>query len=190
MFTHQWMQSYPLQEQGTAHSQQKQLTTDEKNALWYVGGYVIKALNEKITSKHSAGGCNNEALLALETFKESDEIIDDDCKEIEEQNNKEWFEAINRGGLTRCTNDFYIFLTNVEITLKGILLGTSSHLINKSKVLEELKTNGKISGSWNILVKSIDTEIATFLLDMLLNFYTDFRVFAHANRTMESYKKR
>ena len=60
----------------------------------------------------------NELLLILEMFKESDEI-DTDKDDID--SSREWFNMINRGGLTRCTNDFYNFICNVELIVKTML---------------------------------------------------------------------
>ena len=48
----------------------------------------------------------------IDTFIEEDmEDSDDD----EECSTKDWLKLIDRGGLTKCTNDFYIFLRAVEL---------------------------------------------------------------------------
>ena len=37
---------------------------------------------------------------------------------------KEWFGSINRGGLTRCTKDFFLFIRCVEQKMKNTLQAT------------------------------------------------------------------
>ena len=129
MFTDHWINAYPISA-GTSNPQSlsKNLTYDEESALWYVGGYLIKSLCDKIIKSHDA----TELLLVLEAFKESDELTDDEtsddtkqqtmetsddtqqtmetiddtqqtmetCEDTCRQQTKEWFNTINRGGLT------------------------------------------------------------------------------------------
>ena len=108
MFTYCWKTTYPVQNQVQSSIEAPiKLNFDEESALWYVAGYLIKSLSDKVTqSKHLY---RNEILLILESFKEDDELNIDEASKatIAQLRSKEWFDTINRGGLIRCTIDFY-----------------------------------------------------------------------------------
>uniref|UniRef100_A0A1X7TUP2 Uncharacterized protein n=1 Tax=Amphimedon queenslandica TaxID=400682 RepID=A0A1X7TUP2_AMPQE len=57
----------------------------------------------------------------LQQFLEESEI-DTGIRITEGQKECEWFDSINRGGLTKCNKDFYSHLKMVEIEIKSILL--------------------------------------------------------------------
>ena len=146
---------------------------------------------DKITqTKHD---WNVEMLLIIETFKESDEEelnLDNNDHEATVKS-KEWFDTINRGGLTRCTNEFYNFVVNIEIEIKRKLqLNISCKNINAAEIVDLLKTTENVIKSWNDLMKSSieNNDIKNNLLNQLLLFYVRFRLFANTNKTMELYK--
>ena len=66
--------------------------------------------------------CTPDLLLILECFKETDDSVEDDETNDELYlKSKEWFDTIDRGGLTRCTNEFYNFMINLEKETKRML---------------------------------------------------------------------
>jgi hypothetical protein len=166
------------------------LTHDEESVLWLIGGYVIMSLCKKLSASS-----DSQLLLILERFKEGDDNFNDDEYQ---PLSKEWFNAINRGGLTRRINNFYNFFTHVESEVKKYLYD-GLQVIENSKVLQILKSNTDICTSWNLLMEqnhesSDDGDYdeaarrAPDKLDKLLLFYIDFRVFVFAKRWMEVYK--
>ena len=54
--------------------------------------------------------------MILKSFKEGDEEALDETHE----KSMKWFNTINRGGLTRCANEFYNFITSLEKKMKVI----------------------------------------------------------------------
>ena len=55
--------------------------------------------------------------MVLKSFKEGDEEALDETHE----KSTKWFNTINKGGLTRCTNEFYNFITSLEKEMKVII---------------------------------------------------------------------
>ena len=48
-------------------------------------------------------------------------VNNEDSTEDNHLNAQNWLQLINRGGLTKCTNEFYTFIRSVEMELKDIL---------------------------------------------------------------------
>lgn len=83
----------------------------------------------------------------MEMFlEEVDDVIEDDTTSEEDiQHPKKWLESINRGGLIKCSNDFYEHLQTIEKEIRQLilpsfkcvpLLETSTYLL-KSRNIEE-----------------------------------------------------
>ena len=103
------------------------LTYDEESALWYVAGYLIRSLDKKIEKGRYIH--KEEMLQTLHNFVEDKEAHDE-----EKFATSAWFNYINRGGLTRCFNDFYYFIYAVEESLKTVL-----QLVIKEILIEQRK---------------------------------------------------
>ena len=79
----------------TGDTQDSGLTYEEESAIHYVGGYVIRELKLDKANVHP--------LLELLTYSESS-LVDDDPM-------RDWVSMVNRGGLTRITNEaFGVFM--------------------------------------------------------------------------------
>ncbi|XP_019862289.1 PREDICTED: uncharacterized protein LOC109590877 [Amphimedon queenslandica] len=192
MFTNLWKEAYPVHGVVGISRSTEPLTDDERKAMWYVGGYFIKNLTKKINSKiGSHPKYTHDLLLILESLEETDERVEDDETNDELHiKSKDWFNAINRGGLTRCTNEFYNFMINLEKEIKRMLEEldefTTEQKIDKNKVITHLKSSKSITSSWEEL-RSAD-ELMAILLDLLLQEYINFRIFSDTNKIMEQYK--
>lgn len=116
MFTNYWKEAYPTHHHTVTSPSIEPLMDDEKGAMWYVGGYFIKTLTQKVKSKvDSHPNYNIDLLSILESFQEAEVMVED--TQLDELKSKEWF---NRGGLMCCTNDFYNFMINLEKEMKKV----------------------------------------------------------------------
>ena len=82
------------------------LTYEEENAIRYVGGYAIKLVKAMLKSPQ-----DDELTLGLDELY----ITDDD---VEPAESEEWLCSIDRGGLTRITDDAYLFLVSLETSVR------------------------------------------------------------------------
>lgn len=91
------------------------LSIDERSALWYFGGYLIRKIQIKV-KKGSQDEVLKNNVLSLLDFLLEDENNDEDEEDIDDKSSddcKRWLDNINRGKLTICNNDFHTFLYSV-----------------------------------------------------------------------------
>ena len=111
-----WKGKYQLP--APSQHQQAEMNEDEKSALWYVAGYIIKKVKARLWKKKK-----HDMADKLKQLLEDSEIDDNVTSGTTEENNpKEWLELVNRGELTRCSNDFYEYLTVVKLAIKETVL--------------------------------------------------------------------
>ena len=140
MFINYWKEKHhPTHENDNPSIPSAELRDDEQGALWYVGGYLIKAISKNLQ--------NNEFLMVLESFKEGDKEGDEEALDETHEKSMKWF---NRGGLTRCTNEFYNFITSLEKEMKAIISNLPEK-INTTTIVEQLKLSDRISQTWKQL---------------------------------------
>ena len=89
-----------------------ELTFEERSAINYIGGYIVKQLHSKLVTKKSYV----DALLLLQS---------DGPTGLE---SAQWTEAIDRGGLVHITDMFYQCLVAIEQVCKSFLGGDVSQL--------------------------------------------------------------
>lgn len=117
MFIEFWKSQQPVTVSNIGHSEPRTaqppcLSSDEQNALWYVGGYILRAIKKKIKRSKCV---DKEMMYILEAFEEV-EIEDDDEDDKGELDSQQWTKLVNRGNLIFCTNRFYTFLATVELS--------------------------------------------------------------------------
>ena len=133
LFIRHWQHKYPTKQDLHNTNEVSHLTYNEQNTLWYLAGYIIRKIKKQMKGKEEL----------IDTFIEEDmEDSDDD----EECSAKDWLKLIDRGGLTKCTNDFYIFLRAVELELKSLLSDQSgSSSLGQPKVISTMLQSKKQS---------------------------------------------
>ena len=102
--------------------------------------------SDELTDDETSDDTEQQTMETSDDTQQTMETSDDTqqttetCEDTCRQQTKEWFNKIYRGGLTRCTNDFYNFLRNVELEMKAMLQDNETRKqINTSKALQELK---------------------------------------------------
>ncbi len=98
-------------------SEASHLSPDEENALWDVAGYVIRKVMKSLRSGQNATREAGQIVIALSFLEDAEELNDNDDEQGDETLSTACFNAINRGGQFKCTNDFYKFMRVLE--LKG-----------------------------------------------------------------------
>ena len=186
-FIRVWESKYPTkaskQTIETSH-----LSFDEQNALWYVGGYILRKLIKKI--KLSKNKNKEEMEAVIDNFVEKGDedsigVIDDDVED-----GREWLNSINRGGLVKCTNDFYTFLRMIELEVKSIVSPESKHLGKPVEIATGISSKELIKDTWQkIANEELTPEDHQELMREIISLYVKVRFHAFAKKTMEQYKK-
>ena len=201
-FTRQWKQTYSVNAV-IENTELCHMSLDEMNGLWYVAGFVIRETIKKMICRQNvtANYEKSQAAIILHSFLEDGELVVDDmeCEDDNDNGNRDkstgWFDAINRGGLFKCTNDFYKFMSVLEMQVKchlplagkmgqiGVVHQVTNDIIKKPVVTEE----------WKRLVKEEVTgsdlsQLEISILTEIVSKYFKVRVHGYTSKTTELYK--
>ena len=192
-FVNVWKQQYPENHHQNTATETSHLTYDEENALWYIGGYIIRKILKKVEASKSS---LKEELLAVinDRFLETsyDELDEDKQNEIpaqEELNSRIWLESINRGGLVKCSNDFYLLIRAVELELKKIIPLKSSHLGNPRTTAVNIGSTPTVQDAWDSLTSMPHHCEREDQKTQILELYVKVRFYAFTTKTVEHYKQ-
>ena len=150
-----------------------ELTYEEENALRYVGGYVIKTLGKKEKQEDIL------AALKLITNEEDDDAPAD---------SEEWVCTIDRGGLIRITEEFYLTLCSIEYAIRQ-LLKTSSDRIPIKEFAFEINEDCEVQFQWCMASVRMSEDIAHLLLEKIINTWITIRGYSFVNTIIEQYKQ-
>ena len=196
-FTNYWKQVTSSQMKSTEKQQMLQpLTIDERSALWYCSGYLIRKLRNNIKKSLTTTTHNNKiqkpVLCLLDTFLETDETeIDEEEKnnENEDISGKKWLKTISRGGLLRCTNDFHTLLCTIEIQVR---LTCQYGMVKRDEEIERVRNNEEVSTIWEKISASCEVDCEekakSFLLQEILKNYITIRGFRYSDLYLEKHK--
>ena len=130
------------------------LTYKEENAIQYVGGYVVKLLQEKF-------GVKDELSMALD-----DLCVTDD--NVEPAESEEWLCAIDRGWLTRISDGAYLFFVSVEVSVRRHFHIGNTHKMNdtfREDVSKDTLKDDDVQSYWCITSAHIPQECVDRLLE-------------------------
>uniref|UniRef100_A0A1X7UQ67 Uncharacterized protein n=1 Tax=Amphimedon queenslandica TaxID=400682 RepID=A0A1X7UQ67_AMPQE len=114
--------------------------SEEQCTLLYVAGYVIRKVKGLIVQMKKANLADHMKLFLEDSIEDVETELDTTCLTIglaEGEKGKVWFTLINRGGLTKCNNDFYEHLKTVDMEIK-------SHILRPSTVSVPLREKSSI----------------------------------------------
>lgn len=145
--------------QSSASSQSvTSLTYEEENAIRYVGGYVVKSVRAMLKSPE-----DNELFLGLDELC----ITDDD---VEPAESEEWLCSIDRGGLTRITDDAYLFFVSVETSVRRHFHIGNTQMMNdkfRDVVTQDTIKDDDVLFYWCISSASMNQDCANKLLEKI-----------------------
>ena len=154
---------------------------DEENALWYIGGYILRQVKRKVeTSKSSS---KEELLAIIDSFLEDDCNDDESTIENDVEDAKLWLNSINR---VKCSNDFY---RAAELAINKSLPLKESHLGHPHRIATDTGSNPSVRDAWNSLILLPNAASTEDLKIQILTLYTKIRFHAFASKTVEHYKQ-
>ena len=162
----------------TEATQDAGLTFEEENALHYVGGYVIREL------KLDKANVQMLPLLEQLTYSESNPV--DDPMRC-------WINQVNRGGLTRITNEAFQCFYDIEINVRHFLNVDNTRDMNdqfKDKVMNSVLNDEDLLFDWCMAAQSVvDSDIADNCLKKIVKKWLSIRGNSFAKNVMERYKQ-
>ena len=195
-FISKWKSKFSLNHQPTySVNETSHLTYDEESALWYIGGYVIRQVRKKIKSSKSI----DELLPILNSFLEDDDpTVTGEADESPSKENEAddehadvrlWLISINRGGLLKCTNDFFSYLRVVELEMKKLFSTSQTYLGNPNEIASEICSRPSVENAWSALTSMQHTGTSEDLKLQILKLYVKIRVHCFVHKTIEHYKR-
>ncbi len=96
------------------HNEDIYLSANEEAARSYVGGYLIRALINKVNNRQLSCKAN-----IVEALHKCHECFDDVTDEVNDESDiQDWKTLCNRGGLVFIRTEFQNFLISIEIVVK------------------------------------------------------------------------
>lgn len=154
------------------------LTYEEENVVRYVGGYVIRELKKDKVNSYVL------PLLEKLTDTENRTEVGDSCH---------WVTSINRGGLTKITDEAFQCFYDIEVHIRRFLNIKNTREMNENfskKVINSVLSDDDLLFDWCFAAsESIDQDVADKCLEKIVNKWFSIRGNSFAKNMMERYKQ-
>ena len=164
------------------------LTYEERNAIRYAAGYIVRNLRKKL--RRSAHKHKSELLQHL------DDLVsfpaDSSGSDQEQQEGCNWLNLLDRGGLIHVNEMVYQTIICMEVQLRPMLVKKcqeQSHGLNVQCVVEKLTNDEDVLFYWTLVSGTWDEEVASALLHMVTELWVTIREFAHVSAWIEKHKQ-
>ena len=171
-------------------SRDLQLTISEENTLRYVSGYIPYSLRNKYKKLQPSNA--KAALLEAINYWCIDEASDERSFL---QYTEDWTDKINRGGLIKVTDEFYVFMRHVELSARNILnvnlMKTYGGENIQKLLLDEFNKNNLIDNCWSSITCRIENEsLKNILKSEVLKKWINIRGNAFVKAWVDIVKKK
>ena len=172
---------YPVHHNNQCTNLDLSFTMKKENAICYVGGYVIASL------KKQEG--NEELLVGLDTF------IEKDTHEVAAiATSAAWVEEVNRGGLTRITEEAYQFFVAMEGSVRSHLILSKALVMDnttKNRIKQEVFADSNVQFGWCLtgIILKVQEDAAEELLEMCIDKWLTIRGHSFADSIQEMFKQ-
>ncbi|KAL5460612.1 hypothetical protein EMCRGX_G034069 [Ephydatia muelleri] len=150
------------------------LTHLEYNAIPYTAGYVPQALKKKVAKSHHSN--KKDLLLCLDDLS----MCDDD----DPGSSADWIRAVDRGSLIHINNmTFELFLSMEQSIRRCVKAGQEL-----GDARSQLKEDENVLFYWSILTANRSDDVATTILEMVVDLWITVQGFSLAGAWVEEYK--
>ena len=154
------------------------LSNEEENVIHYVGGYVIHELKKDKT--------NANMLPLLEKLTDSEKRPTIDAA-------RQWITSVNRGGLTKITDEAFQCFRDIEVSIRRFLNVNNTREMNQDfskMVTSAILCDDDLLFNWCFASGVVvDQNVADRCLEKIVNKWFVIRGFSFANSMMEMYKQ-
>ena len=182
LFKEQVKQQYPLSESATKSSSLPLLDFQERNAIRYAAGYVVRHLCERL--ERGSHPLKEELVLCLADMCKDDEDSPD-CS-------TDWTMQITRGGLKVVNNKTYHFFVAMETRIRQFFRTTEAESLSsgmKGTMMQSVARDEDVLFFWAILAAEWEEEEEQALFPMLSELWITIRGFSFARSFLEIYKQ-
>lgn len=160
----------------------KPLTFEERNALRYVAGYILRKIRMKLETSSLP---HKDALILC--------IMEFSGDEEREWETEAWVNNIDRGGLWHISDITYDLFYAIEEVVRNVYtIDSAMNLPSKDDLIKDIITNDEVLFQWCLVTSSTegsaDEQLAS-LLKMIIDLYVTIRGFAFASSCLELYKQ-
>ena len=172
---------YPVHHDNQCTNLDLSFTMKKENAICYVGGYIIASL------KKQEG--NEELLVGLDTF------IEKDTHEVAAiATSAAWVEEVNRGGLTRITEEAYKYFVAMEGSVRSHLILSKAHVMDNTtnnRIKQEVFADSNVQFGWCLtgIILKVQEDAAEELLEMCIDKLLTIRGHSFADSIQEMFKQ-
>ena len=169
-----------LEDSTTIEEPAPSLDDEEKSALRYVAGYVIRAVVKKI--ERSSHPEKRELEKCIKEVVEKEECGD----------SVKWINMIDRGGLYHVNNMTYMLFISMELVLREVIGNNSGDervsLMNTAKI--EIEENEDFLFYWTMVSSSWSEDHADILMGYIVDHWITLRGFSYCSSFMEKFKQK
>ena len=165
------------------------VSIDEKNAVRYAAGYVLRSIRIKLSKVSSTSSTTLVAFIDTlrdesEDHDESEEsYIDYTCR---------WIKKVNRGGLFVVCDQVYETFLAIEIVEQKYLKDVNNpfnQTISVDALVQIIITDDDVQFWWSLVCATLENDLAEVLLDKIVRLWVTLRGFSFASAIVEQYKQ-
>jgi hypothetical protein len=165
------------------------VSTDEKQAICYAAGYVLRSIRLKL-SKSSSFANKTIASFIITLHEENDDFEQDDgdC----EESYKDWIKKVNRGGLFVIGDHVHETFLAIENVTRKYLKDLHSPLnktIDVDALFQVILTDDDVRFWWTIVCSTLENDLADILLEQIVKLWITLRGFSLTSAIVEQYKQ-
>ena len=173
-----------------------ELTQDEQQVVYYVAGYVVFSLLRKYKKINLNNPANTAAIAAIQLLSS---LEAKNYSKVQGysflQFAKKWLELVNRGGLIKVHDDMFIFIRQVENTMRTVL---NIHLIKtyhgqdlREIIQEKLEQNQFINKVWETISRNVpNTDLSKILKKQIIAKWIDIRAQSFVSSYIQILKRK
>jgi len=181
MFKELLKMEYPLPEVST-NTCARPLTLEEKNALRYVAGYIVRKLQSTLESSSIS---KKDEMIYLLMELAGDELAEETGTEL-------WTNMVDRGGLWHVNDQTYDLFATVEEEIRHFFTlrqHVADEMTAKEVITETILRSNDVQFTWSLIGADYEHDICSDVLRRIVNMYIAIRGFAFASSCLELYKQ-
>lgn len=163
------------------------ISLEEKNAVCYAAGYVLRSIKLKLSKSKSI---SDQILVSFITTLHDNEENDDNGAPQEAY--REWLRKVNRGGLFVIGDALYETFIAIKMVERKYLKDIENpfyNTIDLESQIENVITNEDVLFWWALFTATLENDLADILLKKIVKHWITLRGFSFCKNIVEQYKE-